>query len=83
MCLDNNFSNVIEKALEKYLASHMEDVIPPGLHNRIINEVERVVFYVTLKHAKCNKLQAAKILGINRNTLRRKIAELNIEVDNN
>lgn len=81
--LDHGFSRNIEKSLEKYFASHKEDIIPPGLYNRIISEVERVVFNATLKYSNGNQLQASKILGINRNTLRKKISKLNIGEINN
>lgn len=81
--LEQGFSKNIEKNLEKYFASHKEDIIPPGLYERIINEVERVVFNATLKYSKGNQLQASKILGINRNTLRKKITKLNVGEINN
>jgi two-component system nitrogen regulation response regulator GlnG len=74
--VEHGFSAVIEKHLEKYLASHDEGVVPPGLYGRILNEVNRVVFRVTLRHFNGNQLKASKILGINRNTLRNKMIAL-------
>ncbi len=71
--LEQGFSKLVEKQLEKYFASHSKGSIPPGLYERIINEVEKIVINVTLKHVDGNQLQASKILGINRNTLRKKI----------
>ncbi|MDR2681539.1 MAG: Fis family transcriptional regulator [Holosporaceae bacterium] len=75
--LESGLSNVMRRNLEKYFDSHKDDVVPPGLYNRVIGEVERIMFEVTLKHVKGNRLQAAKILGINRNTLRKKMTKEN------
>lgn len=71
--LEQGFSKFVEKQLEKYFASHPKGSIPPGLHERLINEVEKIVINVTLKYVDGNQLQASKILGINRNTLRKKM----------
>lgn len=76
---EEGLSSVLEKKLEKYLASHGKGAIPPGLYDRILNEVERVVLAVTLKYADGNQTQASKILGISRNTLRKKMQKLNVE----
>jgi two-component system nitrogen regulation response regulator GlnG len=73
--VEQGFSKVIEKHLEKYFSSHNGDTIPPGLYDRILKEVERVVFEVTLRHVNGNQLRAAKILGISRNTLRKKMMQ--------
>jgi two-component system nitrogen regulation response regulator GlnG len=81
--LEDGFSKIIEKGLEKYFISHKEGIVPSGLYGRIITEVERAMFNVTLRHCGGNQLQASKILGINRNTLRKKMIKLNIGEDNN
>jgi two-component system nitrogen regulation response regulator GlnG len=70
------FSKTLEKQLEKYFALHGEGAIPPGLYNRVLSEVERSVLKVTLKRSRDNQVKAAQILGINRNTLRKKIAKI-------
>ncbi|MDR3180153.1 MAG: hypothetical protein LBT70_04640 [Holosporaceae bacterium] len=75
--LENGLSNVLKQNLEKYFDSHKDNVIPPGLYGRVIGVVEHIMFEVTLKHVGGNRLQAAKILGINRNTLRKKMAKEN------
>ena len=78
--LQEGFSKVIEKYLEKYFSIFNEDV-PGGFHGRILNEVERNVLNVTLKHTNMNQIKAAKILGINRNTLRKKMSLYEIGED--
>ena len=51
-----------------------------GLHGRIVREVERPLIAKVLAATRGNQLQAAAVLGLNRNTLRKKIRELDIEV---
>jgi two-component system nitrogen regulation response regulator GlnG len=72
----NGFSRMVEKQLEKYFAMHDGNDIPPGLYRRVLSEVEQALFKVTMKHYKGNNLKASQVLGINRNTLRKKIADL-------
>jgi two-component system nitrogen regulation response regulator GlnG len=50
-----------------------------GLYERVIREVEIILIKKTIQHAGDIHTKAAKILGINRNTLRKKIKELGIE----
>lgn len=77
--LEEGITGELKRKLEKYFASHKEEPVPPGLYGRVIKEVERVAFTVTLKHTNGNQIQASKILGINRNTLRKKLQELNVK----
>ncbi|MBL4595228.1 MAG: sigma-54-dependent Fis family transcriptional regulator [Robiginitomaculum sp.] len=47
----------------------------PHLHQEILGAVERVLLQMVLEHVNYNQVQAARRLGINRNTLRKKILE--------
>ena len=49
-----------------------------GLYDRILAEVERPLITATLRHTSGNQIKASEILGINRNTLRKKIKQLNL-----
>jgi DNA-binding protein Fis len=49
-----------------------------NLYDIIISEVERALISSVLKETKGNQLRASRILGINRNTLRKKIKHLKI-----
>ena len=51
-----------------------------GLHGRVLAEVERPLIQICLAATGGNQIKAAKLLGLNRNTLRKKIRELGIEV---
>ena len=53
---------------------------PSGLHGRILREIERPLIEKVLAVTRGNQLKAAALLGVNRNTLRKKIRELDIEV---
>ena len=51
-----------------------------GLYDRILREIERPLIVATLGATRGNQIKAAHLLGLNRNTLRKKIRELDIEV---
>ena len=53
---------------------------PPGIYDRVLAEVERPLISLCLAATKGNQIRAAQLLGLNRNTLRKKIRELDIEV---
>lgn len=70
-----SLSGSARKHIRAYFAAHEGHLPPSGLYNRVINEVERVLIKETLKVTRKNQIQAAKVLGINRNTLRKKIEQ--------
>lgn len=53
---------------------------PAGLYDRVLKTVERPLIMHTLNATGGNQIRAAQVLGLNRNTLRKKIRELNIEI---
>jgi len=72
----------VEAHLRQYFAAHSgDDLPPPGLYDRILPLVEKPLLEMTLRATGGNQIKAALILGINRNTLRKKIGELGIKVD--
>ena len=52
----------------------------PGLYDRVLEEVERPLIQLTLAATRGNQVRAAEILGLNRNTLRKKIHDLGVEM---
>ncbi len=66
--------------LRRYFDLHQGSLPPPGLHARILAEVERPLIEIALEATGGNQLRCAELLGINRNTLRKKIALLDIRV---
>ena len=76
----DSLGSAIERHLRDYFTAH-ESVLPPaGLYGRVLKEMERPLITLTLEATRCNQIKAAQLLGVNRNTLRKKIRELDIEV---
>lgn len=75
-----NLSDAVEQHLNTYFAKHGNDLPPPGLYDRILREIERPLVSLTLNATAGNQIKAAAILGLNRNTLRKKIKDLDINV---
>ena len=70
----------IERHLASYFASFGADLPPPGLYHRVLREIEHPLLSVTLAATRGNQIRAADLLGVNRNTLRKKIRDLDIQV---
>ena len=68
-----------EAHLARYFATFGDDLPPDGLYDRILAEIEPPLLIATLAATGGNQIRAAKLLGINRNTLRKKLAERSIE----
>lgn len=77
---NSRLSDSVESHLQRYFDLHGDALPPPGLYDRILREVERPLLQVALDATGGNQLRCADLLGINRNTLRKKLTELNIEV---
>lgn len=75
---EHGLAAVVEKFLKKYFKLHGDILPSDGLYQRILPEVEKPLIELTLKATDGNQVQAARVLGINRNTLRKKIRELEI-----
>lgn len=73
-----SISSAIESSLDNFFKMHNGYNPESGLYDRVIHEVEKILIEKTLVHTKKIQIQASKILGINRNTLRKKMKELNI-----
>ena len=69
----------IEAHLARYFATFGDDLPPEGLYDRILAEMERPLLMLSLAATRGNQIQAAKLLGINRNTLRKKLTDLAID----
>ncbi|MEM1287851.1 MAG: nitrogen regulation protein NR(I) [Pseudomonadota bacterium] len=78
--VDESISVSIERHLVKYFKEFGDDLPPPGLYHRILKELEIPLFSVALASTRGNQIKAAELLGLNRNTLRKKIRDLDIQV---
>jgi two-component system nitrogen regulation response regulator GlnG len=72
-------SALVERRLISYFAEQPDGGPPPGLYDRVLQEVEAPLIRLTLASTRGNQVRAAEILGLNRNTLRKKIQDLGIE----
>jgi two-component system nitrogen regulation response regulator GlnG len=70
----------VGKHLRRYFDLHGGVLPPPGLYNRILKEVEGPLIEIALEASGGNQAKCADLLGINRNTLRKKITDLDIRV---
>jgi two-component system nitrogen regulation response regulator GlnG len=70
----------VGKHLRRYFDLHGGVLPPPGLYNRILKEVEGPLIEIALDATGGNQAKCADLLGINRNTLRKKITDLDIHV---
>ncbi len=75
-----SLSAAVERHLTKYFSGHGDRLPPPGLYDRIVQEVERPLLSICLAATRGNQIRAAHLLGLNRNTLRKKIRDLGLEV---
>ena len=66
--------------LSTYFKSHGQGLPPNGLYERVLREVETPLIELSLEATRGNQIKAAELLGLNRNTLRKKIRELDIDV---
>jgi two-component system nitrogen regulation response regulator GlnG len=77
---DDSLGGAVERWLERYFRAHDGALPPPGVYDRVLREIERPLIQRALAATRGNQLKAADILGLNRNTLRKKIRDLDIEV---
>jgi two-component system nitrogen regulation response regulator GlnG len=75
-----SLSETVERQLRRYFDSHGDALPAQGLYDRVLREVERPLISLTLAATNGNQVKAADLLGLNRNTLRKKIRELDIPV---
>jgi two-component system nitrogen regulation response regulator GlnG len=77
---DASLAERVEGHLSGYFGQFRDELPPPGLHGRIIREVERPLIAHALAATRGNQVKAAELLGLNRNTLRKKIRELDVRI---
>ncbi|BDW85116.1 response regulator [Roseicyclus marinus] len=76
----DKLSASVAKHLRRYFDLHGGVLPPAGLYNRILREVETPLIEIALDATGGNQAKCADLLGINRNTLRKKITDLDIRV---
>ena len=70
----------VERHLHAYFLGFEDRLPPPGLYHRILREVEQPLIAAALAATRGNQIRAAELLGVNRNTLRKKIRDLEVVI---
>jgi two-component system nitrogen regulation response regulator GlnG len=70
----------VERHLTDYFKRFPNTLPPPGLYHRILREIEGPLIGAALAATRGNQIRAAELLGVNRNTLRKKVRDLNLQV---
>jgi Fis family transcriptional regulator len=73
----NEIGKVVEKSLDEYFRK-LDGETPHGIYDMVIMNVERTLIASVMAHANGNQTQAADMLGLNRNTLRTKLAKYDL-----
>ena len=69
---ENEISACVRKALDSYFKD-LDGEKPSAIYEMVVGCVEKPLLEVILDHAQGNQTRAAEILGLNRNTLRKKM----------
>jgi two-component system nitrogen regulation response regulator GlnG len=76
----SDVSGAVERFLAGYFAGFGADLPPPGLYHRVLREIEHPLIGAALAATRGNQIKAAELLGLNRNTLRKKIRDLDLQI---
>jgi Fis family transcriptional regulator len=74
----NELADAVRRSLERYFKD-MDGERPTAIYDMVLKNVERPMIETVLGHAEGNQTLAAEMLGINRNTLRKKMQQLRIK----
>jgi len=78
MSRTNELTDAVKRALERYFKD-MDGERPTAIYDMVLKNVERPMIEVVLGRAEGNLTRAATMLGIDRNTLRKKMQQLRIK----
>ena len=77
--VEKRLQSSVEAFVTQLLEEHSESTPIDTLYTTVLREIEDPLISLTLKATRGNQIQAAKILGLNRNTLRKKIKDLDLQ----
>ena len=80
MVENEKLSASVARHLKRYFDLHNGQLPPAGVYDRILREIELPLIEIALDATAGNQARCADLLGINRNTLRKKITDLDIRV---
>jgi two-component system nitrogen regulation response regulator GlnG len=73
-------ARAVEQHVAHVLAAHRDGLAGGGIYDQVLAEVERPLIQMILSATRGNQIKAAELLGLNRNTLRKKIRDHAIQV---
>lgn len=74
-------SDLVRQLFRDYFEAHQDEMPTGGLYECILKEIEKPLIEECLRATEGNQKKASEILGMNRNTLRKKMTQLDIAVD--
>ena len=77
-----NFNNLLSDTVKNSVAHYFDQLNgeeATGIYEMVIKETERPLLKITMEQAFGNQTRAAKMLGINRNTLKKKLASYGLD----
>lgn len=77
MSRSNEIADAVVRTLDQYFRD-LDGAKPAAIYDMVMRSVERPMLEFVLQQAKGNQTVAADMLGINRNTLRRKLTDYNL-----
>ncbi|HVC12795.1 MAG TPA: helix-turn-helix domain-containing protein [Burkholderiales bacterium] len=78
MSRSNELADAVKRSLERYFKD-MDGERPTAIYDMVLKNIERPMIETVLRYAEGNQTLAAEMLGINRNTLRKKMQLLRIK----
>ncbi|MGO9134124.1 MAG: nitrogen regulation protein NR(I) [Methylovirgula sp.] len=75
-----SLAGAVERHLSELFKAHGDALPPPGLYHRVLRELEYPLISAVLAATRGNQIKAAELLGLNRNTLRKKVRDLDIRL---
>lgn len=80
---DLTIAQAVEHVMRRYFAQFGDELPPPGLYDRVLADVEPPLIMAAMTATRGNQIKAAELLGLNRNTLRKKIRERGVNLYKN
>ena len=76
----DDLASAVDRHLTEYFSAFKDQLPPPGLYHRVLREIEGPLIGAALAATRGNQIRAAELLGLNRNTLRKKVRDLDLQV---
>lgn len=75
--MSSDISDCVKRTLNRYFRD-LDGETPHAVYDMVLQAAEKPMLEVVMKHANGNQTVAAEMLGINRNTLRRKLSDYDL-----